>query len=114
MRWLRTCRQVLREAIPAWRRVGLVVRHCEHPALLVAKLGRCADAARLLGAGDARRDAQGVGLDHYEALLRADVLAFLALANVDRNDIARWIGEGRDLDANSIAALLLEAANALR
>ena len=101
-------REALGEAVPYWRRTGLVLRHCEHPALLIARMGRHADAARLAGASDARREASGIGRDHYEKLARTDLLQCLANAHTSREDLARWMQEGRQLDVNAIVALFLD------
>lgn len=82
-------REALREAVAYWRRDGLVLRYSEYPALLVAKGGRHADAARLAGARDSRRQRRGLSVDPYEELARADLLQCLEAAQIRREDIER-------------------------
>ena len=103
-------REALREAVPHWRRDGVVLLFSGHAALLVAKLGRHADAARLAGAKDAYHQRTGVAPQPTETRSRADLVRWFAEAQISREDIERWMLEGSRLSVDEVLALLADNA----
>lgn len=105
-------REALREAVPQWRRDGLVLRFCEHIAFLAASLGRHAEAAQLAGAADAYLRHRGIARVPNLERSRAELLKLLAEAQISREHIERWRQEGTQLDAEAVAGLLLDISAA--
>ena len=99
--------EALREAVPHWRHNGLVLFFCEHAALLAAKQGRHADAARLAGTADAYHQRNGITRPPNEERSRADLLKRFADALISRQDLDRWMLEGAVLDTDAVVALCL-------
>jgi hypothetical protein len=79
---------------------------CDALALLAAQERRPADAARLLGHADAsyRQDRQA--REANEARARERCIAMLQ-SQCDGAELARWLADGADLDAESICTLAL-------
>ncbi len=103
-------RAALREAVPHWRRDGVVLLFCEHSALLVAKLGRHTDAARLAGAKDAWHQRAGVTPQPNDTRSRADLVRWFAESHISGEDIERWMLEGSRFGVDEVLALLTENA----
>ena len=100
-------RDALEEAVPYWQRTGSVTIFCDHPALLYARQGRYADAARLAGAADAFNERGGVTRGPSELRARAEVQHLLEAAQVADAQARKWEREGRGLDVDHVVALLL-------
>jgi predicted ATPase/DNA-binding winged helix-turn-helix (wHTH) protein len=100
-------RDALEEAVPYWQRTGSVTIFCDHPALLYARQGRYADAARLAGAADAFNERGGVVRGPSELRARAEVQHLLEAAQVADAQARKWEREGRGLDVDHVVALLL-------
>jgi hypothetical protein len=107
---LAEARVALRESLPNWRRCGLVPFFCTHVALLEAKQGRFAAAARLAGANDAYHRQAGIERSVNIERARTRVMQSLDDAGVGRDDVARWMAEGAALDLDGLIALCAAAA----
>lgn len=102
-------RQTLLEAMPRWRRHGLML--ASGPlSVVLAELGACADAARVGAAANAylRR----LQIQWYPSMqqLNDRRQALLVAAGCNSDDLAHWQREGEALDEASIAAVCLRAA----
>jgi tetratricopeptide (TPR) repeat protein len=96
--------QAARQAMPGWRRDGLLSYASGTLAMLLAERGRWADAARLGGAAMAYQRRNDI--EHYPGLKRASahLRALLEAAPCQPDDIERWQREGLALDEAAIAA----------
>jgi tetratricopeptide (TPR) repeat protein len=100
--------QTLRQAMPGWRREGMLLFGLAHVATYLAERGRFADAARLDGAAMAYVLRSGLTPAPVRRIAREHMLASLDAAIADRTALARWKAEGETLDEEAIAALCLE------
>jgi predicted ATPase/DNA-binding winged helix-turn-helix (wHTH) protein len=97
----------MRQALPGWRRDGLLLYCGDVLALLHAAQGRWADAVRLGAVAESFMQRSGVS--RHPVLERAceRTQQLLARANLAADDVARWRREGQALDEARIAALCL-------
>ncbi len=102
-------RQTLLEAMPRWRRHGLLL--ASGPlATVLAEWGCFADAARVGAAANAHL--RRLQIEWYPSMqqLNERRQALLMAAGCSSDDLARWQREGELLDEASIAAICLHAA----
>jgi predicted ATPase/DNA-binding winged helix-turn-helix (wHTH) protein len=98
-----------REALPAWRAAGWTSWLLDHLALRAAGQQRWADAARLLGYGDARGPAAG-GARRNAEQRAADRARSLLAAAADVPTLQQWYAQGAALDEDQAIALALGAS----
>ena len=104
-------RQTVLEAMPRWRRHGLLL--ASGPlSVMLAEWGCLADAARVGAAANAHLSR--LQIEWYPSMhqLNARRQALAATAGCSSDDLARWQREGEALDEASIAAICLHAAQA--
>ena len=104
-------RQTLLEAMPRWRRYGLMLTSSAL-ALVLAELGAHADAARVGAAANAHLRRLDIAWHPSMPQLNERRQALLAAAGCSSDDLARWQREGEVLDEASIAAICLRAVQA--
>jgi len=102
----------LRAGVPYWLRDGCVLSFCEDVALLLAKLHRHDDAARLAGASAAKLQRYGVTAGPCVRQPLDELMQHLATAQVPRDDVARLMREGSQLDMDAVAALYIDTSAA--
>jgi len=95
---------VLREALPRWRRDGVLRPLCDHVALLLARAGRLDDAARLAAAKAEfhRRSGSAPQVNDWPARAELQELLATAASSAQRE---QWQREGELLDDAELAAL---------
>lgn len=104
--------RTLADALPAWRRDAVLMDVLHDVAVLFARSGRAADAARLGAAADAHQARLDAPLVAPAALSRARLAQALADAGVHGTDLQRWRGEGAAMDEAQAAALIAAACAA--
>jgi predicted ATPase/DNA-binding winged helix-turn-helix (wHTH) protein len=97
----------MRQALPGWRRDGLLLYCGDVLALLHAAQGRWADAVRLSAVADAFLQRSGVSRHPVLERARAHAQRLLDGAGLADDDLVRWRREGQALDEARIAALCL-------
>ncbi len=104
-------RQTLLEAMPRWRRHGLLLA-CGPLALVLTELGCHADAARVGAAANAHL--RRLQIQWYPSMQQLNERrhALLAAAGYTSDDLQRWQREGEALDEAAIEAICLRAARA--
>ena len=99
--------QAMHDAMSAWRRDGLLFYVSGLLALLLAELGRWADAARVDGAALAFLQRSGVAEHRLMKRTRARLEQVFAAAAVPPEELQRWRREGEALDEAALAELCL-------
>ncbi|WP_280155519.1 winged helix-turn-helix domain-containing protein [Piscinibacter sp. XHJ-5] len=106
---LEEARQIAREAVPYMRR-AIGVRHfCMCFAMLAARQGRDADAARLRGADEAARARRSAARTLVDLRTLEATLSQIE-ADHPQSQVAAWHAEGALLDDDAIVALALGAS----
>jgi predicted ATPase/DNA-binding winged helix-turn-helix (wHTH) protein len=100
--------RVMREAMPGWRRDGLLPVCLGMLAMLMAERQRWEAAARLTAAALAFWERRGVKAYEYLRLALERAQSLLAAAALDPQDLERWRREGAEMDDAALAALCLE------
>lgn len=94
------------DALPFWRRDAVLMDVLHDVAVLFARTGLVADAARLGAAADAHQARLDAPLVAPAALQRARLAQALAAAGADEAACAAWRREGAALDEAQVAALV--------
>src|SRR6185369_11212053 len=102
---LAEARAAASEALPSWRRNGLLVFFCDHLAFLAAKEGRLDDAARLSGANEAycKRNGIIVRSTNVQRVL-AELKIRFDEGGLAGDDLERLMNEGAALDGDALVA----------